>query len=282
MVTQEQIEFFADNGYVVVPQLFTAEEVEFYREHFMALRAQGPHPHDLDGVDVTDRDPLKRFPRMLHMHHWDEVSRRWLLDDRLRQCWTALLGQEPFAVQSMLYFKPPGARGQAPHQDNFYLAVKPGTCGAAWLALDRSDEENGCMCVVPGSHKWPLLCTEKADTKISFTDVGVPLPEGVKLEPVVMEAGDVLFFHGSLVHGSFPNKTTGRFRRSLIGHYIEGNSEQVSEYDKLVLRFDGSEVNLHTVPHAPAGGRCGRWVEENGTPVIELSGVEVSSAAAQE
>lgn len=282
MNSSEQRGFFERYGYVVVPGLFAADEVAAYRDHFMALRAQGPHPHDLDGVDVTDSDPLKRFPRMLHMHHWDEVSRRWLLDARLRDCWTSLLGSEPYAVQTMLYFKPPGARGQAPHQDNFYLAVKPGTCGAAWLALDRADEENGCMSVVPGSHKWPLLCTERADTRISFTDVGVPLTPGNELQPVVMEAGDVLFFHGNLVHGSFPNKSADRFRRSLIGHFIEGNSVQVSAYDKLVLRFDGSEVELHTVGHAPAGGRCGVWVDHDGTPVIEMSGVEASSTAARE
>ena len=78
----------------------------------------------------------------------------------------------------MLYFKPAGARGQALHQDNFYLRAQPGTCLAAWMALDPCDEANGCMQIVPGSHRWPLLCTEKADTGASFTDVTVPLPPG--------------------------------------------------------------------------------------------------------
>src|SRR3712207_7227872 len=56
------------------------------------------------------------------------------------------------------------SRGQALHQDQSYLRVQPGTCMAAWLALDRCDEENGCMQVIPGSHTWPLLCTVEADT----------------------------------------------------------------------------------------------------------------------
>ena len=84
--------------------------------------------------------------------------------------------QEPVAVQSMFYFKPPGARGQALHQDNFYLRVKPGTCMAAWLPLDDCDEDNGCLQVVPGSQNWSVLCTVPADTTQSFTDVTVPLP----------------------------------------------------------------------------------------------------------
>jgi len=52
----------------------------------------------------------------------------------------AFFGCEALACQSMLYFKPPGARGQVLHQDNFYLHARRGTCVAAWLALDRSDE----------------------------------------------------------------------------------------------------------------------------------------------
>jgi len=282
MLTPNQITSFNDHGYVVIPQVFQPNEVAAYRDHYMKLRAEGSYPFDLDGVATTDTDPLKKFPRMLHMHHWDEVSLRWLLDARLNQCLTALLGAEPLAVQTMLYFKPPGARGQAMHQDNFYLGVAPGTCAAAWLALDECDEGNGCMQVVPGSHKWPLLCTQPADTRISFTDVAVPLPPQQESVPVVMEAGDVLIFHGNLVHGSLPNKSADRFRRALIAHYIEGNSVQVTEYDKLVLRMNGTPVELRLVGHAEAGGVCGQWVDVDGTPVIELSGTEASSNASRE
>ncbi|HRJ41757.1 MAG: phytanoyl-CoA dioxygenase family protein [Caldilineaceae bacterium] len=56
---------------------------------------------------------------------------------------TALLGAEPYAVQTMFYFKPAGARGQALHQDQYYLRAQLGTCMAAWMAVDDCDEENG-------------------------------------------------------------------------------------------------------------------------------------------
>jgi phytanoyl-CoA hydroxylase len=167
----------------------------------------------------------------------------------------------------MLYFKPPGARGQALHQDQFYLRVQPGTCIAAWMALDDCDEENGCLQVVEGSHHWDVLCTIPADTTQSFTDVTVPLPEGVKPTPVIMKAGDVLFFNGSLVHGSFANRTTDRFRRSLIGHYIVGEAKKVGEFYHPVLRMDGSQVELGFSENSTM---CGMWVDENGQPVIEM------------
>ncbi len=275
---------FHDHGYYVARGLFSQDEVARLRGHYMALREQGDKPGDFAGVpirrfqsasDLAARaddapDPLQQYPRMIHMHRWDRDSCDWLLDPRLRDLMTRLLdGVEPYAVQTMLYFKPPGARGQALHQDQFYLRVQPGTCMAAWLALDDCDIENGCMQVVDGSHQWETLCTVPADTTESFTDVTVPLPPGLNPTPVVMKAGDVLFFNGQLVHGSFKNSSTDRFRRSLIGHYIVGDAQKVGEFYHPVLRFDGTAADLDFSPGATT---CGVWVDQNGAVVMEQVG----------
>lgn len=267
MTHQEYRETYERDGYVSVPGLFSPEEVARLRDHYMALRAKGGYPGDFQGVDPTSSDPLKRFPRMIHMHRWDETSLEWMIDARLNTVMTALLGSEPYAVQTMLYFKPAGARGQALHQDQFYLRVQPGTCIAAWMALDACDEENGCLRVVPGSHRLPVLCTEKADTEVSFTDVTVPVPEGTAVAPVLMAPGDVVFFHGSLIHGSYPNVSADRFRRALIGHYVVGEAEKVGKYYHPVLRMDGTPVELGLSEY---GGPCGVWVERDGAPAVEL------------
>jgi phytanoyl-CoA hydroxylase len=235
----------------------------------MALRQRGSYKDDVVGVEPTSRDPLRRYPRMAQMHRWDETTMAWLLDDRIRQQLTRLLGAEPYAVQSMLYFKPGGSRGQALHQDNFYLRVEPGTCVAAWMALDDTDEENGCMLVVPGSHRWPILCTAKADTRTSFTDVTVPMPPTEQAVPVRMAPGDVLFFNGSLVHGSHPNTSAHRFRRALIGHYIEADARQVAEYYHPALRMDGTPLDLDV---SEGGGACGEWSEDGSEPTIAMTG----------
>jgi ectoine hydroxylase-related dioxygenase (phytanoyl-CoA dioxygenase family) len=194
-----------------------------------------------------------------------------MIDARINHWLTGLLGIEPFAVQTMLYFKPAGARGQALHQDQYYLRVQPGTCMAAWLALDDCDEENGCLQVALGTHDLPVLCTVKADTTQSFTDVTVPLPAGFEPSPVLMRAGDVFFFNGQLVHGSFPNTSRDRFRRSLIGHYIVGDAEQVAKFYHPVLRMDGSVVELGI---SGQGGPCGVWVTQAGRPVVELKSAD--------
>jgi phytanoyl-CoA hydroxylase len=269
MLTAEHQAFYRANGYAIVRGLFGPAEVAAYRDHYMTLRRHGSYAGDFAGVNAAEADPLKRYPRMIHMHRWDEVSRRWLIEPRLNACLTGLLGREPYAVQTMLYFKPPGARGQALHQDNFYLKARPGTCMAAWLALDDCDEANGCMQIVRGSQDWPVLCTEKADTRVSFTDVTVPLPPDAEVQAVPMAPGDVLFFNGALVHGSFPNTTADRFRRALIGHYIDGAAEQVAQFYHPALRMDGTPLELVV---SAGGGACGVWVERDGHLVAELSG----------
>ena len=264
---QRLIDAFHRDGYVVVSGLFTDDEVARYRAHFTGLRESGESfPGDFAGVDLTSNDPLKRYPRMIHMHRWDQPSLDWMLDPRLDACMTALLGLSPFAVQTMLYFKPAGGRGQALHQDQYYLRVQPGTCIAAWMALDDCDEENGCLQVVPGTQELPLLCTVEADTSQSFTDVTVPLGPDMVPVPVRMKAGDVLFFNGQLIHGSFPNTSKDRFRRSLIGHYIVGDAQKVAEFYHPALRMDGSVVELDV---SERGGECGVWVEEGTLELVQ-------------
>ena len=272
MTTAEHVTFYQNNGYVVVPGLFSPAEIDRYREHYMELRRY-PREGDTAGVQTNiTKDTNTQYPRMIHMHRWDDVSLQWLTDPRLNVIMTALLGREPYAVQTMLYYKPPGARGQALHQDQFYLKVQPGTCMAAWLALDDCDEANGCIQVVPGSHTWDVLCTQPADTTVSFTDITVPLPPGVSSVPVLMKAGDCLFFNGSVVHGSLANTTTDRFRRALIGHYIDGAAEMVGQYYQPVLRMNGEP--LPGLAISEGGGACGVWVEKDGTPIMEQVGLE--------
>jgi phytanoyl-CoA hydroxylase len=261
--------FFDEQGFLVVRGLFSAAEAGAYREHFTELRSKGTYPGDSAGIDIGADDPIKRWPRMIHMHRWDRRSLDWILEPRIAATLSALVDQEPIATQTMLYFKPPKARGQALHQDQFYLRVQPGTCLAAWMALDPTDEENGCLTVVPGSHRWPLLCTQKADTAVSFTDVTVPIPAGTEVLPMVMAPGDVLFFNGQVVHGSGPNHSAARFRRALIGHYVAGDAREIAKFFHPALRMDGSVVDLGV---SEGGGACGVWVDRQGRAEIELVG----------
>ncbi len=256
LLTRDQLQAFHQDGYLILRGLFQQDEIAELLDTFMTMHAGGPIPGCFSPASEEEAaaDPLKRYPRMMHPHRVNEVARRYLLDDRLETVLAALFDEEPLAAQTMVYFKPPGGRGQAQHQDNFFLKVEPGTCIAAWVALDAADEENGGLSVVPGTHAMDLFCPEEADLDVSFTREFVPVPEGLEAIPTRLAPGDVLFFNGSLVHGSGPNRSADRFRRSFICHYIPRSAEKMSSWYRPILTMSGKEVTINANTD---GGPCG-------------------------
>jgi phytanoyl-CoA hydroxylase len=257
---------FETDGAYIARNLFSPEEVENFKAHYEAIRVKDLFA-DRGLADPVSDDPLKHYPRQMQMHREDSLSLDFLCDPRIDAVITDLTGYSPLAVQTMFYFKPPMARGQALHQDNFYLKAAPSTCIAAWLAVDDCDEENGCLMVVPRSHLLPTMCLSKSDTTKSFTSVEVAIPEEMYTVPVLMKAGDVFFFGGQLIHGSTPNTSKTRFRRSLIAHYVIGDCTAVSQYYKPVYRMDKTIVELD---ESVGGGKCGDWVEIGGKLKVEM------------
>ena len=70
---------------------------------------------------------------------------------------------------------------------------------------------------------------------------------------------------------ALPNITADRFRRALIGHYIQGEAEKVAQYYHPALRMDGSELTLDV---AEGGGACGEWTDTPDGPVALLTGTQ--------
>lgn len=269
-------------GFWIEPGLLPVGEVTQITEAFMELHRKGgapgyyePHPEGLsDGFhhDFTKGDPLAAFPRVMHPHRFMSIAMKYLLDSRIMDVLEELVGEEVLAAQSMFYYKPPRARGQASHQDNFYLSVKPGTCVAAWMAMDRCDEENGALRIVRKTHRMDVVCpTRSADPGSSFTKELVTVEqilqargvshgkdcvptEGLDVAEPVMEPGDVLFFNGSVVHGSGPNRSETRFRRSFVNHYVGTSCAELAKHYHPLLDRQGREVGRGV---SESGGVCG-------------------------
>ena len=246
-LSPEQLEQWKRDGYLLVSGLFEAEEIENLREHFMQMQAEALDPasplrkyYQPKTMDEASGDILQHYPRVMHPHRFDELSMKQMLDARVGSVLEQIMGAEPIAAQSMFYFKPRGARGQALHQDNFYLNVQPSTCVAAWLAIDPADPENGGMSMVPRSHEGGVLCPGMADMEQSFTTEDVGVPEGLEAVPAIMKAGDVLFFGGETIHGSTPNISQDRFRRAFICHYIPATTTAMSKNYFPLRHFDGT------------------------------------------
>jgi phytanoyl-CoA hydroxylase len=263
-LSEAELRRFAESGYAVVPGLFSAAEIAQICDEFTAIKAGGPVPRHFSPqpqLPGKPYDALREYPRVMFPDQFSPLARRYLLDARLNAILGDLLGEEVLAAQSMFYFKPPGAKGQALHQDNFYLKVEPGTCIAAWVACDVIGRDNGGLEVVPGTHAMDLFCPEEADSSVSFTREYVPPPPGLEAVPVDMQPGDVLFFNGSLVHGSGPN-TSDRFRRSFICHYVGASTARIST-SYPTMRMNGQRVHLDA---SVGGGPCGTEYEPSGSP----------------
>ncbi|MCD9020737.1 phytanoyl-CoA dioxygenase family protein [Cohnella silvisoli] len=253
-LTNEQLAHFEREGYVIVKGLFSQEDLQTIEntfEEISHMKVPGHFEPELGGE--TD-DPLKRYPRVMHPHRFNETAMKYMLHKPVLEALADLYGEEALAAQSMFYYKPPGSRGQALHQDNFYLQVEPGNCIAAWTAVDAATEENGGLLVVPKTGDFALTCPDVADSNESFTTHYVKPPKDEKAIPAIMDKGDVLFFNGNLIHGSYRNKTKDQFRRAFICHYANASATHISNHYRPLFRQDGTAVDLEVNPD---GGPCG-------------------------
>ncbi len=219
-MSNEQFANYAVRGYHIERGVFSADEIAAMTAHFMEM-SQQKHPGDFVGVAAKTQsdkpDPLAKYPRPINMHLWDDMTCELMQDARLVRIASFLMQQNAVPIQTMVYYKPPGARGQSFHQDNLYLKHTP--LMGVWVALDRADAANGTMQMVRGSHLFGLLPCRVADTDVSFTNSETVIPPNLPFDLMDLEAGDVVFFGGYTIHGSMPNTTAERFRRAFIVHY---------------------------------------------------------------
>jgi len=123
--------------------------------------------------------------------------------------------------QSMVFVKPPSFQGQAWHQDEVFIPTRDRSLVGAWVAIDDATVENGCLWVLPGSHRTGYLYPLRPHNRPDEFDAA---PESYGFEDsgevaVEMAAGSVLFFNGYLLHRSKPNRSE-TYRRTFVGHYL--------------------------------------------------------------
>lgn len=237
---------FREQGFLIVRGLVPPEDVAELARHVEDLihgriDVPGLEPPPA-GASVAEIE--KRYLRIHMLHRVLEIHERFLLHPRVLDVLEALIGPDVMAMQSMLFIKPPGGAGQGWHQDSYYIPTIPDSLCGAWLAVDRADEENGCMWFVPGSQHEPIYPTVErvgmnhGDTladlesveNVSNVDDSVNTLSRIarkyegRMIPAIMEPGDVAFFGGHILHRSHQNRSTNRFRRSFVGHYANARS----------------------------------------------------------
>ena len=130
-----------------------------------------------------------------------------------------LFGPDIDCFQSQYILKNPGVIGQPWHQDSFYFYFDKQPQVAAWVALSHATLANGCLWVLPGSHKEAIHkhipdrrpAANKGYLEIVDADFAARVA-------VTMAPGDVLFFHSFLMHMSTDNEAEER-RAAMVYHY---------------------------------------------------------------
>ena len=249
IVSDADIDAYEEKGYLVVPGLVAAPEVEALRADAVKL-CRGGYPHDrLPPADPSQADE-EVLGRYLCLHQPHKIS-PVMLDGGVRHAGMAralarLIGPDVKCMQSMLFIKPPGFQGQAWHQDETFIPTRDRSLTGGWIALDDATEQNGCMWAIPGSHKGILYRQRPHDNPDEFDGVGESYGFDPTDEvPVEAKSGDVVFFNGYLLHRSFRNRSD-LYRRVLVNHYMnawsllpwrvpEGETSATADFRDIVI-----------------------------------------------
>jgi ectoine hydroxylase-related dioxygenase (phytanoyl-CoA dioxygenase family) len=220
MLTQEQIDFFNENGFLKVEQVYSAEEIAKMREDlaymmdkfaFWEAGWRGDWRND-DQYMQADEEAKAVLVHIHELHHFSTAWMHAVTNPKLADAASDLLGTEDVELHhSTLHAKAPEAGTPFPmHQDDPFYPHLTGQYVDALVHIDVADEKSGCLKFLPGSHKLGRLEHIRGDEvephlptdKYRITDaVSVP-----------GNPGDVVFFSIFTIHGSALNRS-GRWRR---------------------------------------------------------------------
>ena len=218
---------YETDGYVTIKQFFSEaqrRDVEAELERLLIVDKSQWKRGEVFYESGTDRikqlENIERhsmfFRDLMRDHYFTEIAER-------------LFGEEP-VCDNVSFMAKPARIGSVvpPHQDNAYYNLVPDFALTFWIALDPSTEENGCMRVVPGSHRDGILPHEA--TRAVGNSYAIPeLPENLKQKesPILLEPGDCSIHHCVIIHRSDENRSATP-RRSLL-LFVRGASCQVDQ-----------------------------------------------------
>lgn len=219
MIKAQDVDFYNEQGYLLVKGVFSQAEVEDMRTAVgrileRAAKSRKDKNHAWQGDYLPQEELKKLVLKGFHdVHYHDASFLRALVHPNMAAILSRLIGPNVQLHHSKMLVKPPENGAAFPmHQDYPYFPHERHTMLAASVHLDDADAQNGCLHVIPGSHKnGPLEHRGQyyLDAKAYPIAAGTPCPA---------EAGDVLFFNYLTIHGS-PANRSDRTRRNVLFQY---------------------------------------------------------------
>lgn len=215
---QDSILDWSENGYTVIPRMFSEEEVDTVNSEIERLLAEKKVHWRYRGTKI-----------MFAYRHSEKI--RAILDKtELRETMSFLMGRDIRLFSSINFHK---GSEQLAHSDSVHMTTYPeGFLIAAWIALENITQSSGPLTYYPGSHKLPYIYNEHYDHGGSTYLLGKAPYDGyeAKIREVIAQnsfesktflpqKGDVLIWHANLLHGGSPMLNKESTRKSMVLHY---------------------------------------------------------------
>jgi ectoine hydroxylase-related dioxygenase (phytanoyl-CoA dioxygenase family) len=248
-LSDEQVEFYRENGYLAGIRMLTDEQVDSLRDELKAL-VDPMNPANKLFYEFNSNESADPDLVLFHALGAWRIAPGFhdlLWNPRFTVPASQLLGGGVRFWHDQIFYKPAHHGGIVIwHQDySYWTRTEPVAHLTCWIGFDDSTRENGCVYYVPGSHRWELLpraaFANDMDTILQFLSA----EQKREFKPVAIELkkGECSFHHPLMVHGSFENRTERPRRAAVINVFRDG------------VRSASNEPLLEGVPPVMKGER---------------------------
>ena len=215
-LTAEQLDHYKNKGYVSPVNALNSSEAKEIRDEIEKIEKDWPGA--LEGINRN------------YVHLISPIFNKVCLNKNILDAVESIIGQNILICGTTLFIKNPNEKGFVSfHQDAKYIGLEPHNWVTVWIAVTDANEHNGCMRMLPGSHKQNIKTHEQKFDENNLLTRGQTITNVRldKTEPIILKAGQVSLHHPLIVHGSGLNNSNDRRIGFVIQSYIGTNVNQV-------------------------------------------------------
>jgi ectoine hydroxylase-related dioxygenase (phytanoyl-CoA dioxygenase family) len=220
-LTEEELKSYRKNGYLIIREIIKPDGLKQIQDECMSAWSK----------EKESFDPNKSWLQnslLVNIHHQAATVKDYYFNGPLVDIASEIIGPNIKGATSQLTFKMKGnTKPFGWHQDNGYGELDPYNALTTLTALDDTDRGNGCLWLIPGSHKGgQVRVYQNEDQKKSQSEIIVDADDSLAI-PMEMKAGDALIFNCWMLHKSDGNMSETRDRRILFLRYADADAVEV-------------------------------------------------------
>ena len=238
-LSQTQKQSWNEKGFILIPNFFPEDKcIEINQTVVDIVRSMAGNSEEFNHayidqghIGIREMKPSQKIENIedemskVFRLHQTGIFNEFIKRDDLLNIVEDILGENIDCFLSQFIFKNPGAWGQPWHQDSSYFPFDRAPQVGAWLATSAATKENGCLVILPGSHKEVIhehLPDDRPGSNYGYTEIK---DHDFKKEmPLFLNTGDLLLFHSFLMHKSYDNKSNNR-RTAMVYHFAETGTD---------------------------------------------------------